>query len=71
MTKLIHKELNYKIRGILFNIFNRLGPNLPEKVYCDAAAIDFKEVGIRFQTEKQFSVQYRGVEVGRYFVTCG
>ena len=68
MTKLIHKKLNYKVRGVLFDVYNNLGPNLPENFYRDASAIGFEMVGIRCHIEKQFDVYYRGVEVGRYFV---
>ena len=68
MVKLIHKELNYKVRGVLFDVHNQLGPNLPEKFYNDAVIIGLEAANIRCQPEKQFSVQYRGVEVGRYFV---
>ena len=68
MVNLIHKELNYKVRGALFDVHNQLGPNLAEKFYNDAVIIGLNAANIRCQAEKQFSVQYHGVEVGRYFV---
>jgi len=68
MSKLIHAELTYKIRGIFFEVHNELGPNLPEKFYQDAVAIGLEAVGIECQTEKMFEVRYQGVQVGRYFV---
>lgn len=68
MTNLIHKDLNYKVRGVLFDVHNHLGPNLAEKFYNDAVMIGLKAANITCQAEKQFSVQYHGVEVGRYFV---
>lgn len=66
--KLIHEELTYKIRGVLFDVYNQLGPNLPERFYQAAIAIGLEAKGISCQTEKQFEVMYRGIEVGRYFV---
>jgi GxxExxY protein len=66
--ELIHQELTYKIRGVLFDVYNQLGPNLPERFYQAAIAIGLEGNGIPCQTEKQFEVIYRGIEVGRYFV---
>ncbi len=65
---LIHKELHYRIRGVMFDIYNTLGPNLPEKYYQTAAEIGLEFENIHFESEKVFSVYYRGVEVGRYYV---
>jgi GxxExxY protein len=68
MTKLIHKDLTYQVRGALFDVHNELGPMLPEAFVRDAIAIRLEEKGIECITEKQFTVYYRGVDVGRYFV---
>lgn len=68
MTKIIHKELSYTVRGILFDVHNQLGPMLPEKFYQEAIAIGLEGRGIACQTEKEFEVKYQGVQVGRYYV---
>jgi GxxExxY protein len=68
MTNLLHEELSYKVRGILFDVHNQLGPMLPEQVYNQATAIGLEKQGIHCQTEKEFEVTYRGVQVGRYAV---
>lgn len=68
MAEIIHKELSYAVRGVLFDVHNQLGPLLPEKFYQEAVAIGLEAKGIICETEKQFPVQYCGVEVGRYFV---
>jgi len=68
MTKLIHKNLTYQVRGALFDVHNELGPMLPEAFIRDAIAIRLEEKGIACVTEKQFTVYYHGVDVGRYFV---
>lgn len=67
MAKIIHKELSYSIRGAFFDVYNALGPMLPEQFYQNALAIDFEAKGIRFQAERLFEVLYRGVQVGRYY----
>lgn len=68
MTKIIHKELSYTVKGVMFDVYNQLGPMLPENFYQSAVAIGLETKGITCETEKQFAVHYRGVEVGRYFV---
>ena len=68
MTEIIHKELSYSVRGVLFDVYNQLGPMLPERFYQEAIAVGLEAEGIACQTEKQFDVQYLGVEVGRYYV---
>lgn len=66
--ELIHKKLSYRVRRVLFDVHNSLGPNLPEAFYRDACEVGFQTAAIRCQTEKQFEVYYRGVQVGRYYV---
>lgn len=68
MTRLLHEELSYTVRGALFDVHNRLGPMLPEKFYQQAVAIALEAQGVRCQTEKMFEVYYRGQPVGRYYV---
>ena len=68
MTVLIHKNLTYQIRGALFDVHNALGPMLPEPFVRDAIVIRLEEKGVTCVPEKQFTVYYRGVDVGRYFV---
>ena len=68
MTKLIHEELSYQVRGVLYDVHNKIGPMLPEAVYNQAVAIGLEREGIHCLTEKVFEVTYRGVQVGRYAV---
>jgi GxxExxY protein len=68
MAKLLHENLSYTVRGVLFDVHNQLGPMLPEKYFQRAAAIGLEDEGVRFEVEKQFDVYYRGVPVGRYYV---
>lgn len=68
MSKIIHKELSYTVRGVLFDVYNELGPNLAEAIYQQAVAVGLEGEGIVCETEKQFDVTYRGVPVGRFYV---
>jgi GxxExxY protein len=68
MVKLIHPELSYEVRGVLLNVYNALGPMLPEAYYQDAIALGLKERGIACTLEKSFEVYYEGERVGLYYV---
>lgn len=68
MTKLIHRNLTYTIRGVLFDVHNTLGPMFPEAFYRDAAVYGLRAKGVKCVPEKSFEVFYRGERVGFYFV---
>lgn len=64
---LLHRDLTYKIRGVLFDVGNTLWPGLPERDIQEAVSIGLTRKQIPHTLEKQFHVNYRGVEVGRYY----
>ena len=68
MTHLIHKELSYVVRGVLFDVHNKLGPLLPERFYQEAVLIGLDGQGIGCRSEKPFEVFYREQRVGLYYV---
>ncbi len=66
--QLIHEELTYIVRGVMFDIYNKLGPKLFEKVYQKAITYGLREQGITCEPEKQFEVNYRNQSAGKYYV---
>jgi GxxExxY protein len=68
MSKLIHPELSYLVRGVLMDVHRTLGPMLKEEYYRDAIAIGLEDQGLSCETEKSFEVYYRDERVGLYFV---
>jgi GxxExxY protein len=68
MGKIIHKDLSYAVKGVLFHVHNALGPSLPERFYQAAVAMGLEAEGVRVETEKAFEVYYHGTRVGLY---CG
>ena len=66
-SKLLHADLTYAIRAVLFHVGNRLWPGLPERDFQQAVDIGLTKQKIPHSLEKQFHVYYRGVEVGRYY----
>jgi len=66
-NKLLHADLTYKIRGVLFHVGNNLWPGLPEEDVQKAVSIGLAKRQIPNSTEEEFHVCYRDVEVGRYY----
>lgn len=63
---LIEPELSYKIVGVLYQVFNELGPGLHEKYYQKAVAEGFRLCKVHFQEQYGVPVQFANVSVGRY-----
>ena len=68
MSKLVHPELSYQVRGVLLDVYNALGPMLKERYYQDAIALGLERRGIACQAERGFEVTYEGEQVGLYYV---
>jgi len=68
MSNLIHKELSYIVRGVLFDVHNKLCPRLPEKIYQQAMTHGLRERGITSEAEKRFEVFYRETSAGIFYV---
>ncbi|GAK59336.1 hypothetical protein U27_06320 [Candidatus Vecturithrix granuli] len=68
MTQLLHADLTYRIRGLLFKVHNELGPLLQERLYRDAIGIGLKQAGLSYELEKGFEVLYEGARVGLYYI---
>lgn len=57
----MHSEISYKIIGICMEVHNQLGPGFLEVVYKDALELEFKNAGIHFEREKEYTINYKGV----------
>jgi len=66
--KLLHSELTYILRGILFKVSNLYGLGMKEKVYHQALIDEFKDAGLNYQHEVQIPVlSWRdGRKIGTY-----
>ena len=60
-------EISYKIRGILFNVYNKLGPGLFESVYEEIIAFELKKNGIQFERQKNLPVIWKQVKLDHGF----
>lgn len=66
-SKIIHKELSYKIVGALYEVYNRLGFGYQEKIYQKALEEELLRIGVPFKRESFSRVNYKEKVVGFYF----
>jgi GxxExxY protein len=66
MTKILFKELSYKIIGAAMEVHRILGPGFLEAVYEAALAHELTLRGIPFERQKKLPVTYKGQPVGYY-----
>jgi len=66
--KVIYKELSYTIIGILFDVFNSIGPGHKELVYQKAVARGLKEKAINFQEQVHCNLEYLNEKVASYYL---
>jgi len=65
-TELLYEDLSYKIRGAVFAVKKELGLGHKEFVYHKALEIEFRKIGLNFESEKIVNVEYEGEKVGTY-----
>lgn len=65
---LIYPEESYKIVGILYDVFNDLGPGHKEYYYQKALAIAFNKEKIEFQEQVYTPLTYKNEKIGKYFL---
>ena len=56
-NRIIHKELSYKVNGLLFEVHNKLGRFCREKQYGDAFETLLKQETIIFEREKDLPIE--------------
>ena len=72
MEKLVKKEiiypqLSYSIVGCAYEVCNKLGGGLLEKVYQKALAIEFQEKGLKYKKQVYYPITYKDQVVGKSF----
>ena len=65
---LIYPELSYTIIGILFEVFNNLGPSHKEKYYQNAVALTLRDAKLSFQKEVHSPIVLKDNNIGNYFL---
>jgi len=68
MAEIIHKELSYKVIGVLYEIYNNLGPGYQEKYYQHAIKMSLEKEGIPFLEQVRADLDFKGRFIGRYYI---
>jgi len=59
--KLLHEELNYKIRQCIFEVRNAIGAGFDEETYHQGLLLSFERHGLPFLSKEQRELTHRGV----------
>ncbi|MCU0640758.1 MAG: GxxExxY protein [Candidatus Margulisbacteria bacterium] len=68
MADLIYPELSYRLIGILYAVYNRLGGGYQEKYYQQAVRHELLTAGIPFLEQVKCNLFYQGKPLGRYYL---
>jgi len=63
----LHSKLTEELIGIFYDVYNQLGYGFLEKVYQNAMFLELKERNYFVEAQKEISVNYKEVEVGKYY----
>lgn len=64
--ELIYKELTFKLRRCIMDVYNSLGPGLKEETYKRALIKEFRGNKIPFAREKTVQVKYKDEVIDEY-----
>src|SRR3989304_8881016 len=65
-NRILYEELSYKVRGCLFEVYNRLGTGFKETIYHNALAKELRLKNISYESQKQLVIHYKEEKVGYY-----
>jgi len=68
VAEIVHKDLSYKIVGILYDIYNNLGAGYQEKYYQKAIKMVLDKEKIPYLEQARADLEIRGVKIGRYYI---
>jgi GxxExxY protein len=59
-------KLIYRVIGCMIEVHKELGPGFLESVYRNAVAVEFRNKGILFESEKEITLHYQGEIIGTH-----
>jgi len=68
MGKVIYPQLSYKIIGILYKVYNKIGFGYQEKYYQRALKVELERQKIIFKEQFPISLRYDQVNIGKYYI---
>lgn len=67
MDDLIYKDLSYKLVGLTYEIFNKIGSELKEKIYGNAFEELLKREKLKFNREVYYPLKINDKVIGRNY----
>ncbi|MFA5175545.1 MAG: GxxExxY protein [Patescibacteria group bacterium] len=68
MSEVIYPELSYKIVGIIYKVYNEIGPGYQEKYYQKAVRLEFEQQNIKFKEQLEIPLKYNKTEIGKFYL---
>jgi len=65
---LVYPELSYQIIGILFEVYNQLGPGYSEKYYQKGISNELKRCKISFKEQIYAPLVFKGDIIGKHYL---
>ncbi len=65
-NKYLYSDITDKIIRCFYNVFDELGAGFWESVYVKALIIEFKNIGLKVDIEKEIKVNYKGIIIGNF-----
>lgn len=63
---LLYKDLTFKVRKAVFNVYNELGFGHKENVYQKSLEKEFDQLKLPYKREVNLKVYYKDIKVGDY-----
>ena len=60
-------DISYKIRGIVYDIYNKLGPGLLESVYEEILCYELERAELTTERQKSIPVIWKGIKMDHGF----
>ncbi|MFH0887187.1 MAG: GxxExxY protein [bacterium] len=68
MTSLVEPELSYKLVGILYKVYNKLGSGYQEKHYQRSITEELTNNNMPFLEQVKINLKYNGISIGKYYL---
>ena len=67
LVMLLERDLTYRIRACVFEVYGELGHGFLERVYENALSLELRAHGLQVRCQVPVDVRYKGSMVGQYF----
>lgn len=66
MEKNQFEDLVFKVIGVLIEVHKQVGPGFAENIYHKAVELELSNHGIKYESEKNIDMFYKGTKIGSH-----